>query len=103
MTSSEPWDVVDAFVAALAGHDAGAAANLCSADAWVTGGDSPARLVHDVTARGLAVTAGDVERDGDRAAGVVEVAHPARPGAVRPVVLLLERGADGWADRKSVV
>ncbi len=92
----EAWDVADLFVAAVLAGNEPAAAGWCTADAWLSAGDSPARLYRDVVSRGLQLTADDVERSGDRAVAGVQVVHPARPDRPRMVQLLLLEGADGW-------
>lgn len=93
---AEPWDVADAFVAALVAGDEGAASAVCDPDAWLAAGDSPARLYRDVVSRGLAVEAGDVERSEGRATAEVLVRHPARPDQPRTVTLLLADEGEGF-------
>lgn len=96
MSAPEAWDVADGFVAAVLAADEPGASAWCTADAWLEPGDSPARLFHDVSTRGLRLEADDVERSDDRAVAIVQVVHPQRPDRPRRVELLLVEGAEGW-------
>lgn len=93
---AEPWDLVDAFVSALEIGDLDGVAECCSADAWLAEADSPARLAHQVTERGLKVETGDVDSDGERAVAEILVRHPSRPDRPRTVRLLLIHEGSGW-------
>lgn len=93
---TEPWDLAEAFVAALEMGDVDGVAECCSPDAWVAEVDSPARLARDVTERGLKVETGDVDSDGERAVAEILVRHPSRPDRPRTVRLLLVHDGTGW-------
>lgn len=93
---AEPWDLADAFVAALEVGDIDGVAECCSADAWVAEVDSPARLAQQVAERGLKVEAGEVDSDGDRAVAEILVRHPSRPDRPRTVRLLMVHDGGGW-------